>query len=71
MACSVHSGGTTLVPRADAYVASTFLESLLPASNFVNIATVPEPSACALAAVGFGLAGLTQWRRRWAAENAG
>jgi autotransporter-associated beta strand protein len=48
-----------------------FSGEYLPASNFVNIATVPEPSACALAAVGFGLAGLTQWRRRWAAKNAG
>jgi T5SS/PEP-CTERM-associated repeat protein len=43
-----------------------FSGEYLPASNFVNIATVPEPSACAL-----GLAGLTQWRRRWAAKNAG
>jgi autotransporter-associated beta strand protein/T5SS/PEP-CTERM-associated repeat protein len=48
-----------------------FSGEYLPASNFVNIAAVPEPSACALAAVGFGLAGLTQWRRRWAAKNAG
>ena len=48
-----------------------FSGEYLPASNFVNIATVPEPSACALAAVGFGLAGLTQWRRRWAAKNVG
>ena len=48
-----------------------FSGEYLPASSFVNIATVPEPSACALAAVGFGLAGLTRWRRRWAAKNTG